>query len=460
MFKPLAKLGINTAYSYIEKDPEKNMGKLMDWVDKFAGDDEETNFHKQRAVVRDVVDHPESNWYQFVMRLFNETDNDVLKKIFTNFVLNAVLSGWKTQEAAREKYQCNIPWAILMDPTSACNLHCTGCWAAEYGNKLNLSFEDLDSIITQGKELGVYLYIYTGGEPLVRKKDLIALCNKHSDCVFLCFTNSTLIDEEFADEMLRVKNFVPAISLEGFETANDSRRGDGVYQKVMHAMQILRDRKLPFGISTCYTSVNCNDITSEEFIDQVIGMGAKFAWFFHYMPVGQDAATELLPTPEQRKMVFEKIRGYRSTKPLFTMDFQNDAEYVGGCIAGGRRYLHINAAGDVDPCVFIHYSNANIHDVSLLDALRSPLFMAYHDNQPFNENMLQPCPMLENPQILPKLVAATGAHSTDPQAPETADTLCARTTAYAADWTPVAEELWKQSPRCTGNCAGCGAHSN
>lgn len=460
MFKPLAKLGINTAYSYIEKDPEKNMGKLMDWVDKFAGDDEETNFHKQRAVVRDVIDHPESNWYQFVMRLFNETDNDVLKKIFTNFVLNAVLTGWKTQEAAREKYQCNIPWAILMDPTSACNLHCTGCWAAEYGNKLNLSFEDLDSIITQGKELGVYLYIYTGGEPLVRKKDLIALCNKHSDCVFLCFTNSTLIDEEFADEMLRVKNFVPAISLEGFETANDSRRGDGVYQKVMHAMQILRDRKLPFGISTCYTSVNCNDITSEEFIDQVIGMGAKFAWFFHYMPVGQDAAPELLPTPEQRKMVFEKIRGYRSTKPLFTMDFQNDAEYVGGCIAGGRRYLHINAAGDVDPCVFIHYSNANIHDVSLLDALRSPLFMAYHDNQPFNENMLRPCPMLENPEILPKLVAATGAHSTDPQAPETADTLCARTTGYAADWTPVAEELWKQSPRCTGNCTGCGAHSN
>ena len=460
MFKPLAKFGINTAYSYIEKDPEKNMGKLMDWVDKFAGDDEETNFHKQRAVVRDVIDHPESNWYQYVMRLFDETDNEVLKKIFTNFVLNAVLTGWKTQEAAREKYQCNIPWAILMDPTSACNLHCTGCWAAEYGNKLNLSFEDLDSIITQGKELGVYLYIYTGGEPLVRKKDLIALCNKHSDCVFLCFTNSTLIDEEFADEMLRVKNFVPAISLEGFEAANDSRRGDGVYQKVMHAMQILRDRKLPFGISTCYTSVNCNDITSEEFIDQVIGMGAKFAWFFHYMPVGQDAATELLLTPEQRKMVFEKIRGYRSTKPLFTMDFQNDAEYVGGCIAGGRRYLHINAAGDVDPCVFIHYSNANIHDVSLLDALRSPLFMAYHDNQPFNENMLRPCPMLENPQILPKLVAATGAHSTDPQAPETADTLCARTTGYAADWTPVAEELWKQSPRCTGNCAGCRAHSN
>ena len=455
MNKTITKLGLKTAYSYIDKDPEKNLKKLMDWVDKFAGEDTPENFGSQRAMIRQIINDPDSNWYAFIMRLFHETDKEVLKRIFTNFILNAVLIGWKTQEEARKKYQCNIPWAILMDPTSACNLHCTGCWAAEYGNRLNLSFEDLDSIIMQGKELGIYLYIYTGGEPLVRKRDLIALCNKHTDCVFLCFTNSTLIDEEFADEMLRVKNLVPAISLEGFEQANDSRRGDGVYQKVMHAMEILRERKLPFGISTCYTSVNCQDIVSEEFIDQVIDMGAKFAWFFHYMPVGQDAVPALLPTPEQRKMVYERIRAYRSTKPLFTMDFQNDAEYVGGCIAGGRRYLHINAAGDADPCVFIHYSNANIHDVSLLDALRSPLFMAYHDHQPFNENMLRPCPMLENPEILPELVRQTGAHSTDPQAPESADTLCARTTGYAQEWKPTADALWQQSPRCQGGCAGC-----
>lgn len=107
----------------------------------------------------------------------------------------------------REKYRCNIPWAILLDPTSACNLHCTGCWAAEYGHKLNLSYDEIDSIIRQGKELGVHIYIYTGGEPLVRKHDLIKLCEAHPDCAFLCFTNATLIDEEFCQEMIRVKNF-------------------------------------------------------------------------------------------------------------------------------------------------------------------------------------------------------------------------------------------------------------
>ena len=42
--------------------------------------------------------------------------------------------------------------------------------------------------------------------------------------------------------MLRVGNFVPAISLEGFEEATDGRRGDGVYKKVRKAMELLRSK--------------------------------------------------------------------------------------------------------------------------------------------------------------------------------------------------------------------------
>lgn len=78
---------------------------------------------------------------------------------------------------------------------------------------------------------------------------------------------------------------------------------------------------------------------------------------------------------------------------LFTMDFQNDGEFVGGCIAGGRNYFHINANGDAEPCVFIHYSNGNIRENTILEILKQPLFMAYHNNQPFNDNMLRPCPI-------------------------------------------------------------------
>lgn len=446
----LKKVSLRTAFSYLEKNPEENALKLMGWVDKLAGDGPES-FPVQRAAVRRVLEDPDNNMNQLIMRVMRQTDPEVLKATFENFFVNANIIGWPRQEQCRQEYGCNIPWAILLDPTSACNLHCTGCWAAEYGNRLNLTLEEIDSIITQGKQLGVYLYIYTGGEPLVRKADLLTLCRRHSDCQFLSFTNGTLIDEAFADEMLRVKNFIPAISLEGFEEATDGRRGSGVYQRATHAMQILRDRRLPFGISACYTSANVDSIASDAYIDYICGLGARFIWYFHYMPVGNDAAPELLPNPEQREYMYHRIRELRATKPIFAMDFQNDGEYVGGCIAGGRRYLHINANGDVDPCVFIHYANSNIRENTLLEALQSPIFMAYHDNQPFNDNMLRPCPMLENPEKLREIVEKTGAHSTDPQSPETADHLCGKCDAYAANWTPTADRLWA----CSHGCKGC-----
>ena len=437
----LKRVGLDQAFHYLYKDPERNLRHIMDWADKFA----DGEFETQRAMIREAVTNPAHPYYGYIRRLFTEVDPKVTKTLAVNFFINAALVGWKKEEEMRDKYQCNIPWAILLDPTSACNLHCTGCWAAEYGHKLNLTYEEIDDIIRQGKELGVYMYIYTGGEPLVRKKDLIRLCEKHADCVFLSFTNATLIDEEFADEMLRVGNFVPAISLEGFEEATDGRRGEGVYRKVREAMELLRRKKLIYGISCCYTGANYDSITSEEFYDSLIEMGAYFVWYFHYMPVGNDAAPELLPTPEQRIGVYEKIRAYRATKPLFAMDFQNDAEYVGGCIAGGHRYLHINANGDIDPCVFIHYSDSNIREKSLLEALRSPMMMAYHDNQPFNDNMLRPCPMLENPEKLRAMVAGAGAHSTDLQSPESVEHLCAKCDRYAAEWKPNAEKLWEES---------------
>ncbi len=443
----IKKAALRTAFSYLEKNPEENIPKLMAWVDKLAGDGP-NSFPAQRAAFHQVLEHPECSMYHLIMSIMNEIDPDVLKATFENFFLNANIIGWPRQEECKEKYGCNIPWAILLDPTSACNLHCTGCWAAEYGSKLNLTVNEMDDIIRQGKELGVYMYIYTGGEPLVRKKDLIALCEKHHDCQFLSFTNATLIDEAFADEMLRVKNLIPAISIEGFESATDSRRGDGTYQKVVGAMVLLKEKRLPFGLSCCYTSRNLDSISSFDFIDQMVEWGARFVWYFHYMPVGNDAVPELLPSPTQREFMYHQIRRIRAQKPIFAMDFQNDGEYVGGCIAGGRRYLHINANGDADPCVFIHYSDSNIREKTLLECLQSPIFMAYHDGQPFHGNHLRPCPMLENPDLLRQMVHKTGAHSTDLQSPESVDHLCDKCVSYARSWAPTAEKLWQCSHPC------------
>lgn len=442
---------VKAALEYLDRNPEKNLPKLMDWFDKF---DRKGTLEKERGAIRNILEDTESNWYQFVMSLWRDIDSEVRKRLFENFIINGCLLGYQRQVENKEKYNCNIPWAILLDPTSACNLHCTGCWAAEYGNRMNLTYEEMDNIVCQGVELGTYVYLFTGGEPLVRKNDIIRLCEAHPDCVFSSFTNGTLIDEAFAEEMLRVRNFMPAISIEGFEEATDSRRGKGTYQKIIRAMNILKERKLPFGISCCYTSANAEVIGSEEYFDRMVEMGAKFAWLFTYMPVGKDAVPELMATAAQREMMYHKIREYRKTKPIFTMDFWNDGEYVGGCIAGGRSYLHINANGDIEPCAFIHYSDSNIREKTLLEAYCSPLFMGYHDNQPWNGNMLRPCPVLDNPGRLTEIVEKSGAKSTDYQNPESAKELSDKCVETAAKWEPVAERLWQASKKCAA-CKRC-----
>ena len=438
---------LNRAMNYVSGDPEKNISKLLGWIDALGI----KNFENQSRAIHKVVDDPESNWYKYIMNVWRDVDNDVLKSIFKNFALKAAIIGNPRQDALSEKLGCNIPMAMLIDPTSACNLKCTGCWAAEYGDKLNMSYETLDSIVKQGKELSTHFYLFSGGEPLVRKADILRLCEAHPDCQFGAFTNGTLIDDAFAQDILRLKNFIPIISVEGFEEETDFRRGAGTFEKVKKAALLLKSYRLPFGFSCCYTSKNADVIGSEEYFDQMIEWGAKFCWLFTYMPVGKEAVVELMVSAEQRAFMYRQIRKFREIKPIFTLDFWNDGEYAQGCIAGGRRYLHINANGDIEPCAFIHYSDSNINENTILEALQSPLFMAYHDRHPFNENHLRVCPLLDNPEELLEMVDSTGAYSTDMQNPEDVGYLTAKCKKVAAEWAPVADELWA----CSGHCTAC-----
>ncbi|HIS32916.1 MAG TPA: radical SAM protein [Candidatus Limivivens intestinipullorum] len=437
---------IDVVLTKVKKDREKGLLDLVNVSERFLGDDYSSETYEK---IRNMIRDPENKWMHYVNRLLDEVHPNVLKMTALDLGFEAAFRGTKIIRKMRKVHDCNIPWLILMDPTSACNLHCTGCWAAEYGHKLNLTFEEMDSVVTQGKELGTYFYMLTGGEPLVRKADLIRLCRKHSDCAFHAFTNGTLIDDAFCLEMQEVGNLSLSLSLEGYEEVNDMRRGNGVFEKVMHAMDLLKKYGLIFGTSICYTSKNIDTVTSDEFLDMIIEKGCRFTWYFHYMPVGNDAAVELLPTKEQRAYMYHRvreIRGMTGGKEIFAMDFQNDGEFVGGCIAGGRNYFHINANGDAEPCVFIHYSGANIRENTILECLKQPIFMAYRDGQPFNKNHLRPCPMLENPDLLEAMVEKTGAKSTDLQSPESAKHLCEKCRPYAEEWKETADKLWAKTP--------------
>lgn len=453
--KGIRNTAVDLLLRYLANDPMQKLPAIFTLAEQL---DRGQIHRNQIRELRTLLSDPQGVWYRFTENLFYGVNVRSLQKFTECFLLNASLDGEALAREAEKTHSCNIPWAILMDPTSACNLSCTGCWAAQYGNKNNLSYELMDSICRQGKELGIHFYIFSGGEPLVRKKDVIRLCEAHQDCYFLSFTNGTLVDDAFCEELVRVGNFALAFSIEGDEARTDMRRGQGTYRKVIEAMDRMRRYRLLFGYSTCYHRYNTESVGSDEFVDDMIRRGCRFAWNFTYMPVGKDAVTDLLATPEQRAYMYHRIRKIRETKPIFAMDFWNDGEYTQGCIAGGRRYLHINAAGDVEPCAFIHYANVNIHDVTLLEALKSPLFAAYRERQPFNQNHLRPCPLLDNPDALMEIIEQSGAHSTDMEAPEDVCSLCAKTAGAAELWAKRADELWRQreggSKDKTTTCAG------
>ena len=436
--KFLTNLIIKGLVNYLDRDHVKNLKNLISFI-KFSG---LYNVQPEaERLIYERLDNPESPWNRAMKNIKRDLNKNVRKKLVGNFILRAGLFAKPKRDRLRENLQQNIPFALLMDPTSACNLECIGCWANDYAKTDSLSFDLMDRIIREGKELATYIYIFSGGEPLIRKKDIIRLCEKHPDCFFMAFTNGTLIDDKFAAEVARVGNFAPAISIEGFEEMTDFRRGKGTYNKVIRAMDIMRSHGNLFGFSATYHRLNTEVMGSDKFIDLMLEKGCGFGWYFTYMPVGSDARPELIVTPEQREYMFHTLRAARKKHPMFLMDFWNDGEFINGCIAAGRQYLHINARGDVEPCAFVHYSNVNIKDTSLVEALRQPIFEEYRKRQPFNHNHLRPCPCLDNPEKLRSIVNASKAPSTQKYDNESVEKLTARCEEHACSWAPVAHSL-------------------
>ncbi|MGN0448517.1 MAG: radical SAM protein [Acutalibacteraceae bacterium] len=436
---------LSNILKYVDKDPQRNIMKLFNLAVKLLGS---TFPQKYLDAIKQAIEQGDNVYYNMALDMLKNLDRGMLKKMLLAMGLGAGVKGTKAVRKNREIYKCNIPFLILMDPTSACNMKCKGCWAAEYGHKNSLSFEEMSSVVSQGRELGTHLYMFTGGEPLIKKKEILKLAEQYPDCAFLVYTNATLIDEKFCDDLLRVGNVALAISIEGEQGATDERRGEGSYETSIEKMKLLKSKGCLFGMSVCYTSRNIPSVTSDEFLDKMVSLGVRFGLYFNYMPVGHEADVDLIPNPEQREYMYswlKRVRNAKTGKPLFFMDFQHDGEYVGGCIAGGRNYFHINSAGDMEPCVFIHFSDSNIRTHTLLEGLRNPLFMAFRHDQPFNDNHLRPCPMLENPQCLRSIVSKTGAKSTNLIREETVEMLCSKCDKVAAQWAPKAEELWKNN---------------
>lgn len=430
------------------KNPEKSIDKLVTLVKKTIRKDKE-NLEKVERVEELYNTNP--SIHELVTDIIKDTNRNCMNKFFTNFFANAAWYGAPKRDKLLNDTGIKTPFTILISPSMRCNLRCTGCYASSYSKEDDIPKEELDRIIKEARDLGIYYFIILGGEPFINDY-MMDLYEKYNDCMFTPFSNGTLFTEKVADRIQKLGNVIPMFSLEGFEKETDKRRGKGIFKKVMHAMDLLKERGVLFGVSSATSRYNIDTVTSGKFIDMLIEKGAKMSWYFLYMPVGKTPDTSVMLTPKQRIYLGERIREIRSTKPYFTIDFFNDAPYVGGCIAG-KFYCHINSEEQVEPCIFAHFAVDNLKGKKLLDVFKSDFFKELRNRQPYNRNLLMPCMMIDNTEQIRDIAKKTGAKPTDEGARMMLEDIefQKKLDKISSDYRPYAEKAWKEEFHSTGN---------
>jgi len=267
----------------------------------------------------------------------------------------------------------HVPPFSILSITGKCNLSCAGCYAnlLHRSDRPELSNERIGRLLSEARDLGVSIMLIAGGEPLLRE-GLLDLTAQAPEILFLLFTNATLLEDTVVEKLKKQPHVVPILSLEGDEILTDARRGRGSYNRALEAMQRLKKSRVFFGTSTTLTCENYELSTSREYLRDLLKRGCRLFYYINYIPV--ESGTEHLQLPGTQVQKFEQLLSeYRKTMPCLFIAFPHDEVALGGCLAAGRGFVHINAYGDVEPCPFSPYSDRNLTEVSLLEAIQSPL---------------------------------------------------------------------------------------
>ncbi|MCR5734179.1 MAG: radical SAM protein, partial [Lachnospiraceae bacterium] len=285
------------------------------------------------------------------------------------------------KRSTAEKEGVHIPPFLIASITSSCNLHCAGCYSrcnqatTDDVPLEQLSDEEWGSIFDEAYDLGVSFILLAGGEPLLRKGVIDAAGNRPG-ILFPVFTNGTFMGEEYLELFDRCRNIVPIMSIEGNREITDARRGEGVYDKLISNMSELNKRGLVFGTSITVTTDNYREVSSEKFVGMLSDKGCKTVIFVEFVPV-TDESSELAPGDAEREYLRTEIERLRSEhSEMVFVSFPGDEKSSGGCIAAGRGFFHINSHGGAEPCPFSPYSDINVKDTSLREAMNSKLFKA------------------------------------------------------------------------------------
>lgn len=294
----------------------------------------------------------------------------------------------------------HIPPFLIASITSSCNLHCAGCYSRSNHATIDekpvkqLKGEEWLKIFNEASELGINFILLAGGEPLLRI-DIIKAAGEIQNIMFPIFTNGTFMDEKYFDIFSKYRNLVPIMSIEGNKEVTDNRRGQGVYDKLISNMDSLKNRGLVFGASVTVTKENIKEVTSDAFLKSLSERGCKAVIFVEYVPVTLDDE-KLTLDDNDRDYLMEELRKLRmNISDMVYIAFPGDEKNFGGCVAAGRGFFHINSHGGAEPCPFSPFSDINIKDTSLREALHSPLFSAIRDGNILKEDHKGGCVLFE-----------------------------------------------------------------
>ncbi len=296
-----------------------------------------------------------------------------------SFARASTLASAKRKKA--EKNGEHIPPFLIASITSKCNLHCAGCYSrcnhatVDTEPVTQLTDEEWLKIFDEADDLGISFILLAGGEPMLRR-DVIETAGKKKNIMFPIFTNGTFMDERYFELFEESRNLIPVMSIEGKREITDLRRGPGIYDRLIRNMDELKERGLIFGASVTVTRENIREVTSGEFLNELSDRGCKAVIFVEYVPV-TDESKDLAPGDDEREYLKSEIARLREESPrMVYISFPGDEKSSGGCVAAGRGFFHINSHGGAEPCPFSPYSDVNIRNASLKDAIHSPLFMA------------------------------------------------------------------------------------
>lgn len=302
----------------------------------------------------------------------------------------------------------HVPPIILFSITNQCNLQCKGCYARSFhpSSEDGLSTEKLGAIIGEAKEIGVSFFVITGGEPFLRP-EILEITKDFPEIVFLFFTNGTMIDDDMIRRFRRQKNVVPLISLEGGAEHTDSRRGEGTYRSVGRIMEKMQSQRVFFGTSLTLTRLNYSMLTDEKYIHHFVQKGCRFFLFLDYTPA-QEETEDWVLTDTQREHVPRLMRNFRRKFPALFIAVPWDEFDVGGCLSSGRGFIHINARGDIEPCPFAPFSDVNVNELSLKEALRSEFLRKLRELPELSRYTGGGCALWKNREKVRMILEETG----------------------------------------------------